>query len=110
MSFWRTQYPKLNTLKSALTVPQMGNIVIRMENTPYGYSAKIAERIGEAIQSSGRSILSVSAETGISHSTLTRRVKSKGASPFTITELDRITAALGLNLLSLLEDANRLEA
>ena len=85
----------------------MGNIVIHMENTPYGYSALIAERIGEAIQSSGRSILS---ETGISHSTLTRRVKSKGASPFTITELDRITAALGLNLLSLLEDANRLEA
>lgn len=81
-----------------------------MENTPYGYSEMIAERIGEAIQSSGRSLLSISTETGISHSTLTRRVKSKGASPFTITELDRITTALGLNLLSLLEDANRLEA
>lgn len=88
----------------------MGNNVTHMENTPYDYSAKVAEKIGEAIQSSGRSILSVSTETGISHSTLTRRVNSKGASPFTVTELDRIAAALGLNLISLLEDANRLEA
>lgn len=88
----------------------MGNIVIRMENTPYGFSAMIAERIGEAIHSSGRSLLSISTETGISHSTLTRRVKSKGASPFTVTELDRIAAALGTDLISLLEDANRLEA
>ena len=88
----------------------MENNVIHMDNGPNDYSAKIAEKIGEAIQSSGRSILSVSTETGISHSTLTRRVKSRGASPFTVTELDRITAALGLDLISLLEDANRLEA
>ena len=93
-----------------MTVPQMGNSVTHMENTPYGYSAMIAERIGEAIHSSGRSLLSISTETGISHSTLTRRVKSKGASPFTVTELDRIAAALGTDLISLLEDANRLEA
>jgi hypothetical protein len=88
----------------------MGNNIIHMENSPNDFSAMIAERIGEAIQSSGRSILSVSTETGISHSTLTRRVKSKGASPFTVTELDRITTVLGLNLISLLEDAKRLEA
>lgn len=88
----------------------MGNIVIHMENTPYGFSAKIAERIGEAIHSSGRSLLSISVETGISHSTLTRRVKSKGASPFTVTELDRIAAALGTDLISLIDESHRLEA
>lgn len=88
----------------------MGNIVIHMENTTYGFSARIAERIGEAIQSSGRSLLSISTETGISHSTLTRRVKSKGASPFTVTELDRIAVALGTDLISLLEESHRLEA
>ena len=88
----------------------MGNIVIHMENTPYGYSAKIAERIGEAIHSSGRSLLSISTETGISHSTLTRRVKSKGASPFTVTELDRIAAALGTDLISLIDYWHRLAA
>ena len=88
----------------------MGNIVIHMENTPYDFSAKIAERIGEAIHSSGRSLLSISTETGISHSTLTRRVKSKGASPFTVTELDRIAAALGTDLISLIDESHRLEA
>lgn len=88
----------------------MGNSVIRMENTPYGYSAQIAERIGEAIHSSGRSLRSISVETGISHSTLTRRVKSKGASPFTVTELDRIAAALGTDLISLIDESQRLEA
>ena len=88
----------------------MGNIVIHMENTPYAFSAKIAERIGEAIHSSGRSLLSISTETGISHSTLTRRVKSKGASPFTVTELDRIAAALGTDLISLIDESHRLEA
>ena len=88
----------------------MGNIVIHVENTAYGFSAKIAERIGEAIHSSGRSLLSISTETGISHSTLTRRVKSKGASPFTVTELDRIAAALGTDLISLIDESHRLEA
>ena len=88
----------------------MGNSVTHMDNTPYGYSAKIAERIGEAIHSSGRSLLSISTETFRSHSTLTRRVKSKVASPFTITELDRIAAALGTDLISLLEESHHLEA
>lgn len=88
----------------------MGNIVIHMENIPYGFSALIAERIGEAIHSSGRSLLSISTETGISHSTLTRRVKSKGASPFTVTELDRIATALGTDLISLIDESHHLEA
>lgn len=75
-----------------------------MDNLPLEFSAKIAEKIGEAIQKEQHSIYFVAEAAGLPYTTLNRRLKSRGTSPFTITELLQVCAVLNLNLLSLLEE------
>lgn len=75
-----------------------------MDNLPLDFSANIAEKIGEAIQKEQHSIYFVAEAAGLPYTTLNRRLKSRGTSPFTITELMQVCAVLNLNLLSLLEE------
>lgn len=58
---------------------------------------EIAERITRQMSELGLSIRSLATETGIPHVTLTRRLREPGT--FKLIELERLSDALGTNLL-----------
>lgn len=59
------------------------------------YAAAVAANVEKAIEAAGRSVLSVALETGIPRTTLDRRLRSNGFSPFSVTELKLIADLLG---------------
>lgn len=66
------------------------------------YAARVAANIETAISAAGRSVVSVSAATGIPRSTLDRRIRSQGGSPFSVREVKAIADELGITAASLL--------
>ena len=71
------------------------------------YSALVAENVENALEAAGRSVLSIAESTGIPRSTLDRRLKSHGGSPFSVREVKAIAIVLGITAAELLvvEDA-----
>lgn len=63
------------------------------------------EALRAAVRASGRTLRDLSRATGIPHATLHRRLN--GTVSFSFTEAERLSAALGRNLLSLMLDAER---
>jgi DNA-binding phage protein len=59
------------------------------------YAAAVAANVEKSIAAAGRSVLSVALETGIPRTTLDRRLRSNGVSPFSVTELKLIADLLG---------------
>lgn len=86
----------------------MGTSVTHMDSTTY--AATVAANIRKAIKASGRSVLSVAEATGIAQSTLDRRFKSNGASPFTVLEVHAIAKELGTTARVFYADADEMAA
>jgi uncharacterized protein (DUF302 family) len=59
------------------------------------YAAQVAANIEKAIGDAGLSVLGIERETGIPRSTLQRRFKSNGLSPFSVAEVKAIANATG---------------
>lgn len=79
---------------SRLDTAQTGSTMSGMDSTKY--SATVAKHVRAALEQSKKSVLAVSNETGIPHTTLTRRLTSPDMSPFTVTELSKIAVATGV--------------
>lgn len=79
--------------QTALRVPHLGSTVVRMDST--AYAAAVAANIREAISAAGVSVLNVAQSTDIPYTTLDRRLRSGGASPFSVREVRAIAQALG---------------
>lgn len=58
------------------------------------YAAAVAANIQSAIKRAGKPVATLAAETGIPRSTLDRRLRSHGLSPFTVREVKAIALAL----------------
>lgn len=71
----------------------MGTSVFRMDSNQY--AAAVAAKIEKAIKASGLSRNAVSKQTGIPYQTLTRRIASRGGSPFSVREVKAIADTLG---------------
>ncbi|MHB1063567.1 MAG: helix-turn-helix domain-containing protein [Georgenia sp.] len=65
------------------------------------YAAAVADNVSGAIDTAGKSHLSLAQETGIPRTTLDRRLRSNGASAFSVSELKDIANVLGIKVASL---------
>lgn len=65
------------------------------------YAAAVADNVSRAIEASGKSHLSLAQETGIPRTTLDRRLRSSGGSPFSVSELKDIADVLRVDVASL---------
>lgn len=79
-----------------LTADQAVRTVAHMDST--GYAAAVADNVHRAIAGRSRSVLSVAEATGIPRTTLDRRLRSGGASPFSVSELKAIADELGITV------------
>lgn len=66
------------------------------------YAAAVAANVDAAIRDGDKSVLSIAAKTGIPRTTLDRRLRSGGLSPFTVSEVKAIATALDITAASLL--------
>lgn len=71
----------------------MAGKVDRMEATAT-YTGAVRQAVQVAITASGHTLTALSEGTGISQSSLSRKLK--GAAPFTVTEVDLIARLLGI--------------
>lgn len=60
------------------------------------YSTTVAKHVTAAIKKKHKTVLSISEETGIPRTTLTRRLASPETSPFTVVELSKIADVLNM--------------
>ena len=72
----------------------MGSTVAYMDSTEF--AAAVAANVDLAIKRAGKTVLSIASETGIPRTTLERRLRSAGLSPFTVTEIKAIGIALSI--------------
>lgn len=73
----------------------MGRYTVHMDSM--SYAAAVAANIESAIKARGMTVLSVSQSSNIPRTTLERRLRSEGASPFTVREVKQIAEALGIS-------------
>lgn len=76
-----------------LTTAQSGSSVAHMDSTQY--AAAVARNVDEALRRANRSVLATAAATGIPRTTLDRRLRSSGGSPFSVAELKALADFTG---------------
>lgn len=81
----------------------MDPIVIRMDHIP----AALGQSVREAVEGAGLSIRRVADETGISFTTLQRKIKGQTRSTFDVVELHQIATLLHRSTASLLPEELR---
>lgn len=59
------------------------------------YAAAVAANVDQAIKAAGLSVLKLAQATGIPRTTLDRRLRSNGFSPFSVAELKAIADEVG---------------
>lgn len=73
-----------------------------MSNIAEDFPATVAAAVSRAIAISGMPLTVVSARSGIAYSTLSRRLSSRGKSPFDVAEIGALAIALNVHPLDLM--------
>ena len=89
-----------------LRVNHMGVIVDHMENNTDALDRQLTAEVRRAAEAAGISQLALAEQTGIPYTTLARRLNGVGKG-FTVAELLRIIAVLGISLTELSLRAER---
>lgn len=79
--------------QAGLPALHLGSMVACMDSN--SFARAVAENVEKAIDRSGLSLLAAAKKAGIPYTTLDRRIKSGGLSPFTVREVKAIADALG---------------